>query len=58
MNYTKTEENYLKAIFSLYNKENKEVSTNMIAEKLKTKPSSVTDMVKKLANKNLVKYEK
>ena len=30
----------------------------MIAEKLKTKPSSVTDMVKKLANKNLVKYEK
>jgi len=58
MNYTKTEENYLKAIFSLYNKENKEVSTNMIAEKIKTKPSSVTDMVKKLANKNLVKYEK
>ncbi|MDB4089180.1 metal-dependent transcriptional regulator [Flavobacteriales bacterium] len=58
MSYTKTEENYLKAIFSLYSKENKEVSTNMIAEKLETKPSSVTDMVKKLANKNLVKYEK
>lgn len=58
MSYTKTEENYLKAIFSLYNKENKEVSTNTIADRLETKPSSVTDMVKKLANKNLVKYEK
>ena len=58
MIYTRTEENYLKAIFSLYNKENKEVSTNTIAEKLETKPSSVTDMVKKLANKNLVEYEK
>ena len=58
MSYTKTEENYLKAIFSLYNKENKAVSTNTIAKKLKTKPSSVTDMVKKLSNKDLVKYEK
>lgn len=58
MDYTKTEENYLKAIFSLYNIENKEVSTNLIAEKLETKPSSVTDMVKKLASKGLVKYEK
>jgi DtxR family Mn-dependent transcriptional regulator len=58
MSYTRTEENYLKAIFSLYNKENKEVSTNTIAKKLKTKPSSVTDMIKKLSNKDLVKYEK
>ncbi len=58
MSYTRTEENYLKAIFSLYNKENKAVSTNTIAKKLKTKPSSVTDMVKKLSNKDLVKYEK
>ncbi|MEN8929312.1 MAG: metal-dependent transcriptional regulator [Flavobacteriales bacterium] len=58
MEYTRTEENYLKAIYSLFSEENKEVSTNTIAERLETKASSVTDMVKKLANKKLVKYEK
>lgn len=55
---TKTEENYLKAIYNLQNKLGKEVSTNELAEKLITKASSVTDMLKKLAKKNLAKYEK
>lgn len=55
---TKTEENYLKAIYNLQNKLDKEVSTNELAEKLITKASSVTDMLKKLAKKNLAKYEK
>jgi DtxR family Mn-dependent transcriptional regulator len=52
-----TEEDYLKAIYKLIIG-NKAVSTNSIANLLKTKPSSVTDMVKKLAEKNLVNYIK
>lgn len=53
-----TEENYLKAIYTLSTAENQSVSTNAIAEKLSTKASSVTDMLKKLADKKLVCYEK
>ena len=53
-----TEENYLKAIFKLSMGSNKEVSTNAIAEQLDTKASSVTDMIKKLSDKKLVKYVK
>jgi DtxR family Mn-dependent transcriptional regulator len=48
---SQTEENYLKAIFSLSLSQNKAVSTNSIAEKLNTKASSVTDMIKKLSVK-------
>lgn len=55
---SQTEENYLKAIYSLFVVANKAVSTNKIAEKLKTKASSVTDMIKKLAEKKLVNYVK
>lgn len=55
---SQTEENYLKAIFSISLSLNKAVSTNAIAEKLKTKASSVTDMIKKLSEKNLVDYQK
>lgn len=53
-----TEENYLKAIFSLSTKKESAVSTNDIASKLNTKASSVTDMIKKLADKKLVDYKK
>ena len=53
-----TEENYLKAIFSLSAKNGSAVSTNDIANKLNTKASSVTDMIKKLADKKLVDYKK
>ena len=53
-----TEENYLKAIFKLSSNENDGVSTNSIAEETNTKASSVTDMVKKLSDKKLVKYKK
>lgn len=55
---SQAEENYLKAIYSLFVVANKAVSTNKIAEKLETKASSVTDMVKKLSDKNLVNYVK
>lgn len=53
-----TEENYLKAIFQLSQGKNKGVSTNEIAQLLETKASSVTDMMKKLAEKELVAYKK
>jgi DtxR family Mn-dependent transcriptional regulator len=55
---SQTEENYLKAIFSLALNSPKAVSTNAIADELDTKASSVTDMVKKLAEKKLVDYKK
>jgi DtxR family Mn-dependent transcriptional regulator len=53
-----TEENYLKAIFSLSSNDKVAVNTNNIAEHLSMKPASITDMVKKLSAKNLVIYEK
>src|SRR5690606_11682460 len=53
---TRSEENYIKAIFHLGKKGTKEVATNSIAELMETKPSSVTDMVKKLSEKDLVNY--
>lgn len=53
-----TEENYLKAIYKLSLNGTQGVSTNAIADELSTKPSSVTDMIKKLAEKKLVSYQK
>ncbi len=53
-----TEENYLKAIYKLSLNGVQGVSTNAIADMLATKPSSVTDMIKKLADKKLVSYQK
>ncbi|MCF8322067.1 MAG: metal-dependent transcriptional regulator [Flavobacterium sp.] len=55
---TFSEENYLKTIYHLINSSDKEVSTNAIAESIETKASSVTDMLKKLAEKDLVNYVK
>lgn len=55
---SQTEENYLKAIFNISQDYNKSVSTNSIAEKLHTKASSVTDMIKKLSEKGLIDYKK
>lgn len=52
-----TEENYLKIIYHLAEKTNN-VQTNAIAEQIQTKPASVTDMIKKLADKGLVDYIK
>ena len=55
---TFSEENYLKTIYHLTNLTDLEVSTNAIAEMMETKASSVTDMLKKLAEKDLVNYKK
>ncbi len=56
--FTLSEENYLKAIYHLQTISGKGISTNAIAKKLDTKASSVTDMVKKLAEKEVLTYVK
>ena len=53
-----TEENYLKIIYHLSLTREESVQTNAIAEKMQTKPASVTDMIRKLADKELVNYIK
>ncbi|AIG29028.1 metal-dependent transcriptional regulator [Flavobacterium psychrophilum] len=55
---TFSEENYLKTIYHLTTISDSEVSTNAIAEKMETKASSVTDMLKKLSEKDLINYKK
>ena len=56
--FSQSEENYLKAIYHLGNQSHKGVSTSDIANKLETKASSVSDMIKKLSDKKLVEYKK
>jgi DtxR family Mn-dependent transcriptional regulator len=53
-----SEENYLKAIYHLHRSQQKSVTTNELSAFLNTKASSVTDMLKKLAEKELVNYKK
>ena len=53
---TSAEENYLKAIFSIAEETGKGASTTAIAAHIKTKASSVTDMVKRLNEKGLVDH--
>jgi DtxR family Mn-dependent transcriptional regulator len=53
-----TEENYIKVIYHLSNDGEREVFTNDISEELQTKPASVSDMLKKLSQKELVNYKK
>ena len=53
-----TEENYIKTIYKLSGNGSEAVNTNAIAEVLQTKPASVSDMLKKLSNKNIIHYVK
>ena len=55
---THTEENYIKTIYHLSGDTNRDVSTNGISEVLKTKPASVTDMLRKLSEKSYIHYVK
>ncbi|MFD2602447.1 MULTISPECIES: metal-dependent transcriptional regulator [Flavobacterium] len=55
---TYSEENYLKIIYHLSLNQAKGITTNAIASQMESKPSSVTDMVQKLADKGLVVYKK
>ena len=52
------EENYLKAIYHLSSGGQNQVNTNAIAERLKTKPASVSDMIRKLSEKSVITYLK
>lgn len=55
--FSQAEENYIKTIWHLQQLQQK-VSTNSLAERMQTKPASVTDMLKKLEAKKLLHYEK
>lgn len=57
-NLTYAEENYLKAIYHLSDAGKKGVSTNDIAAETKTKPASVSDMLRKLGEKQVIEYRK
>ena len=58
-NLTKSEEDYLKALFQLLIEDNSEkVGNNQLAEYLKVSPASTNNMIKKLKTKNYVVSEK
>jgi DtxR family Mn-dependent transcriptional regulator len=54
-NFSIAEENYIKSIYHLQ-QVNETVSTTALAEHLKAKPASITDMLKKLQAKGLLNY--
>ena len=57
MNFTTSEENYIKSIYHLQ-KGSDIVNTNSLAAEMQTSPASVTDMLKKLQRKKLLQYER
>ncbi len=57
MNFSASEENYIKSIYYLQPPDGL-VTTNDLASELQTKPASVTDMLKKLKAKKLLHYER
>ena len=58
MGLSYAEENYLKAILKLSGSPDGTVSTNAIAAQLDTSAASVTDMLKKLSDKELITYQR
>ena len=56
LNFSTSEENYLKTIYHLQTKDDN-VTTNELAERLQAKPASITDMMKKLKTRKLVNYQ-
>ncbi len=57
MNFTVSEENYIKSIYHLQQHAGI-VNTNALAAEMQTKAASVTDMLKKLSAKKILQYEK
>ena len=57
MNFSVSEENYIKSIYHLQQQQ-ETVTTNLLAQELNTRAASVTDMLKKLQLKKLLDYEK
>ena len=58
MNFTSTEENYIKSIFHLSEEGDENILTNDIAKQVSASAASVTDMLKKLKQKKIITYEK
>lgn len=56
--HTQSEENYLKAIFKLGRRSDEKISPTTISAELGNNPASVIDMIKKLSDKKLIRYEK
>ena len=57
--FSPTEENYLKAISLLTEKDSaRAVATNELSAQMNTRAASVTDMLKRLADKRLIHYKK
>ncbi|HSU27423.1 MAG TPA: metal-dependent transcriptional regulator [Chitinophagaceae bacterium] len=56
LNYSTSEENYIKAIYHLQGTEGT-VTTNELANELRARPASITDMMKKLKSKKLLHYQ-
>ena len=55
---SQTEENYLKAIFKISERNDSPANTNAIAAEINTSAASVSDMISRLAKKEVVHYEK
>lgn len=54
---TKNESRYIKTIYRKQNEESEKINTTGLAEIMGVKPSSVTEVLQNLADKELVKYE-
>lgn len=55
---SQAEENYLKAIYKISSEEGVPVSNNSISVEMSTSAASVTDMINRLSQKELVHYQK
>lgn len=55
---TPAEESYLKAIYHISDGGKRSVSTNDISFQMKTKPASVSDMLRRLGEKEVIEYRK
>ena len=55
---SQAEENYLKAIYKINEREGKSANTNAISAAMNTTAASVTDMLKRLAENEFINYEK
>ena len=53
-----SEENYLKTIFMLAQRQGEKITPTAIAEALDNNPASVVDMLRKLSEKKLIEYDK
>jgi len=54
---TESQEDYLKQIYLLTEQDNELVSTVALSDKLKLKPASITNMLKKLSDLHLIEYQ-